>query len=61
MLDRTKEPGALGEPLYLDVVSALSEARASGLSHFECEPIVIGGRYGLALQGIRSGNGKGGL
>ena len=50
VLDRTKEPGALGEPLYLDVVAALAEARASGLSHFECEPVVIGGRYGLGSK-----------
>jgi pyruvate-ferredoxin/flavodoxin oxidoreductase len=50
VLDRTKEPGALGEPLYLDVVTALAEARASGLSNFECEPLVIGGRYGLGSK-----------
>jgi len=50
VLDRTKEPGALGEPLYLDVVTALAEARASGLSRFECEPVVIGGRFGLGSK-----------
>jgi pyruvate-ferredoxin/flavodoxin oxidoreductase len=50
VLDRTKEPGAIGEPLYLDVVTALAEARASGLSHFECEPVVIGGIYGLGSK-----------
>jgi pyruvate-ferredoxin/flavodoxin oxidoreductase len=50
VLDRTKEPGALGEPLYLDVVAALAEARAERLSQFECEPVVIGGRYGLSSK-----------
>ena len=43
VLDRTKEPGALGEPLYLDVVTALSEAGMSGIT-------VIGGRYGLGSK-----------
>ncbi|NLH02385.1 MAG: pyruvate:ferredoxin (flavodoxin) oxidoreductase, partial [Clostridiales bacterium] len=43
VLDRTKEPGALGEPLYLDVASALFEAG------MDCT--VIGGRYGLGSKG----------
>jgi pyruvate-ferredoxin/flavodoxin oxidoreductase len=47
VLDRTKEPGALGEPLYLDVVTALREA---GGDRFASEPVVIGGRYGLASK-----------
>lgn len=45
-LDRTKEPGSAGEPLYLDVVAAINE-------HFEGErvhPRMIGGRYGLASK-----------
>ena len=50
VLDRTKEPGSVGEPLYLDVVTALAEARSSGLSRFACEPVVIGGRYGLGSK-----------
>jgi len=50
VLDRTKEPGAIGEPLYLDVVAALAEARSAGLSNFEVEPLVIGGRYGLSSK-----------
>jgi len=50
VLDRTKEPGAVGEPLYMDIIAALVEARTSGLSHFECEPLVIGGRYGLGSK-----------
>ena len=50
VLDRTKEPGALGEPLYLDVVTALREAEPG---HFELpthEIRVIGGRYGLSSK-----------
>lgn len=50
VLDRTKEPGAVGEPLYQDVVTALAEARASGHLHTECEPVVVGGRYGLSSK-----------
>ncbi|MCQ2751529.1 MAG: pyruvate:ferredoxin (flavodoxin) oxidoreductase [Coriobacteriales bacterium] len=43
VLDRTKEPGSIGEPLYMDVVSALVEAGRSGIT-------VIGGRYGLGSK-----------
>ena len=50
VLDRTKEPGAIGDPLYLDVLAALAEARAAGLSDFAPEPVVIGGRYGLSSK-----------
>src|SRR5438477_4414251 len=48
VLDRTKEPGAVGEPLYLDVVSALREAREDSLT--QLDPIVIGGRCGLSSK-----------
>ncbi len=48
VLDRTKEPGAVGEPLYLDIVAALREARERGL--LSREPRVIGGRYGLSSK-----------
>ncbi len=50
VLDRTKEPGAVGEPLYQDVVAALSEARAAGVVAESFAPRVIGGRYGLASK-----------
>ncbi len=50
VLDRTKEPGAVGEPLYQDVVTALYEARVAGESRFAQDPIVIGGRYGLSSK-----------
>ncbi|MCX7626714.1 MAG: pyruvate:ferredoxin (flavodoxin) oxidoreductase [Candidatus Sumerlaeaceae bacterium] len=50
VLDRTKEPGAVGEPLYLDVVAALDEAEALGISKFAAQPKVIAGRYGLSSK-----------
>jgi pyruvate-ferredoxin/flavodoxin oxidoreductase len=50
VLDRTKEPGSAGEPLYLDVMTALGEARARGLAAAVRPPLVIGGRYGLASK-----------
>lgn len=49
-LDRTKEPGALGEPLYLDIVSAVREGMDQGLSAFKALPNVIGGRFGLSSK-----------
>ncbi len=48
VLDRTKEPGAVGEPLYQDVVTALAEARMDGV--IDDVPRVIGGRYGLSSK-----------
>jgi pyruvate-ferredoxin/flavodoxin oxidoreductase len=50
VMDRCKEPGSVGEPLYLDIVTALAEARATGLRPTGAEPRVIGGRYGLASK-----------
>jgi pyruvate-ferredoxin/flavodoxin oxidoreductase len=50
VLDRTKEPGAPGDPLYLDVVTALAEAHAEGVSPFPVPPRVIAGRYGLSSK-----------
>ncbi|HUM02451.1 MAG TPA: pyruvate:ferredoxin (flavodoxin) oxidoreductase, partial [Thermoanaerobaculia bacterium] len=50
VLDRTKEPGALGDPLYMDVVTGLVEAKSAGLTRFAKEPVVVGGRYGLASK-----------
>jgi pyruvate-ferredoxin/flavodoxin oxidoreductase len=55
VLDRTKEPGALGEPLYLDVLGAMREAKDGGVSAFAAEPKVIGGRYGLSSKEFTSG------
>ncbi len=50
VLDRTKEPGAVGEPLYLDVSAAVRQATAVGLAPWQEEPVVIGGRYGLSSK-----------
>ncbi|HQT95307.1 MAG TPA: pyruvate:ferredoxin (flavodoxin) oxidoreductase [Thermoanaerobaculaceae bacterium] len=50
VLDRCKEPGAIGDPLYLDVVAALREAADAGESAFVQAPRVIGGRYGLSSK-----------
>ncbi|MCE7938094.1 pyruvate:ferredoxin (flavodoxin) oxidoreductase [bacterium] len=50
VLDRTKEPGAVGEPLYVDVVTALHEAAAGGQLATAGLPRVIGGRYGLSSK-----------
>ena len=48
VLDRTKEPGAPGEPLYQDIVTSLSEHVAAGARPMM--PRVIGGRYGLSSK-----------
>jgi pyruvate-ferredoxin/flavodoxin oxidoreductase len=50
VLDRTKEPGAIGDPLYLDVTAALAEAHADGWSPLAVRPRVIAGRYGLSSK-----------
>ncbi len=49
-LDRTKEPGSLGEPMYEDIISALFENKASGNGKFDEFPAVVGGRYGLSSK-----------
>ena len=51
VLDRTKEPGSLGEPLYLNVVAALAEGR----SPLAGSPRVVGGRYGLGSKEFTPG------
>jgi pyruvate-ferredoxin/flavodoxin oxidoreductase len=50
VLDRTKEPGSMGEPLFLDTVAALAEARPDGSM-----PAVVGGRYGLSSKEFTPG------
>ncbi|MBE3113850.1 MAG: pyruvate:ferredoxin (flavodoxin) oxidoreductase [Actinobacteria bacterium] len=47
VLDRTKEPGAIGEPLYLDVKTAFYEV--------EDKPVIVGGRYGLGSKDTTPG------
>jgi len=49
VLDRTKEPGSLGEPLYLNVLGAIAEGRRTGLGN------VLGGRYGLGSKEFTPG------
>jgi len=54
IMDRTKEPGSGGEPLFLDVAAAMGEAYASGArlsNHFASGmPLLVGGRYGLSSK-----------
>ncbi len=50
VLDRTKEPGATGEPLYQDCVTALMEEMAAGRTPFTLPPKVLAGRYGLSSK-----------
>ncbi|MDM7996725.1 MAG: pyruvate:ferredoxin (flavodoxin) oxidoreductase [Acidobacteriota bacterium] len=50
VLDRTKEPGANGEPLYKDVVTAIAEEFSAGRLHLNSFPKIIGGRYGLSSK-----------
>ncbi|GAB5409515.1 MAG: pyruvate:ferredoxin (flavodoxin) oxidoreductase [Balneolaceae bacterium] len=50
VLDRTKEPGSMGEPLYQDVISALIEDQSSEKPRFNSIPRIVGGRYGLSSK-----------
>jgi pyruvate-ferredoxin/flavodoxin oxidoreductase len=50
VLDRTKESGAIGEPLFLDVVGALHEGLKLGYGKLRAAPAVVGGRYGLSSK-----------
>ncbi len=50
ILDRTKEPGADGEPLYKDVVTAVAQYYSSGNCKFAGIPRMIGGRFGLSSK-----------
>jgi pyruvate-ferredoxin/flavodoxin oxidoreductase len=59
VLDRTKEPGGVGEPLYLDVAATVAEAVTLGRAPFARMPRVIGGRYGLGSKEFTPGMVKG--
>ncbi len=50
VLDRTKEPGASGEPLYQDCVTAILEGMANGWGSLKFLPKIVGGRYGLSSK-----------
>ena len=58
VLDRTKEPGSIGEPLYGDVRIAIGEAMAEGWASFKGYPAVVGGRYGLGSAEFNGGMAK---
>ena len=55
VLDRTKEPGSLGEPLYEDVRTSIGEAQELGLVQLAGWPRVVGGRYGLGSNEFNPG------
>ncbi|MCP4158056.1 MAG: pyruvate:ferredoxin (flavodoxin) oxidoreductase, partial [bacterium] len=50
VLDRTKEPGSIGEPLYVDIRTAVGEAMQVKKGPFDTYPIIVGGRYGLGSE-----------
>ncbi|MBN1975271.1 MAG: pyruvate:ferredoxin (flavodoxin) oxidoreductase [Sedimentisphaerales bacterium] len=50
VLDRTKEPGSIGEPLYMNIRTAVGEAMGKGESPFDGYPLIVGGRYGLGSK-----------
>src|SRR5437868_29192 len=50
VLDRTKEAGAAGEPLYLDIVNAIYEGVQKGYGKLKTTPTIVGGRYGLSSK-----------
>ncbi|MCP4545313.1 MAG: pyruvate:ferredoxin (flavodoxin) oxidoreductase [bacterium] len=58
-LDRTKEPGGMGEPMYYDIATTLNEFNAEGKLPFNDMPRVIGGRYGLSSKEFTPGMVKG--
>jgi len=55
VLDRTKEPGSDGEPLYKDVLGALAQDFIGGAAKFSVLPKVVGGRYGLSSKEFTPG------
>ncbi|MBO5254733.1 MAG: pyruvate:ferredoxin (flavodoxin) oxidoreductase, partial [Opitutales bacterium] len=59
VLDRTKELGAMGEPLYQEVVASVTEARNEGLVARDFDPVIIGGRYALGSKDFTPAMAKG--
>lgn len=55
VLDRTKEPGSGGDPLYLDCVTALHEGLNNGWGKLSAMPKIVGGRYGLSSNEFTPG------
>jgi len=58
VLDRTKEPGSIGEPLYQAVRTAIGEGMVDGLTNFSGYPSIVGGRYGLGSFEFNAGMSK---
>jgi pyruvate-ferredoxin/flavodoxin oxidoreductase len=50
VLDRAKEPGSVGEPLYLDIRNSIGEALEAGKAPFKGWPVIVGGRFGLGSK-----------
>ncbi len=59
VLDRTKELGAMGEPLFQEVAASISEARNNGLLPRSFDPVIIGGRYALGSKDYTPAMAKG--
>ncbi|MGB2863015.1 MAG: pyruvate:ferredoxin (flavodoxin) oxidoreductase [Sedimentisphaerales bacterium] len=55
VLDRTKEPGSIGEPLYMNIRTAVGEAMGKGEAPFDGYPVIVGGRYGLGSKDFTPG------
>jgi len=55
VLDRTKEPGSIGEPLYQAVRTAIGEGMVDGFTSFQGYPSIVGGRYGLGSFEFNAG------
>ena len=58
VLDRTKEPGSIGEPLYEDIRTAVGEAMSERYAPFKDYPVIVGGRYGLGSAEFNAGMAK---
>jgi len=59
VLDRTKEPGGIGEPMYMEVVTTFAEAVTQGTAPTAVLPKIVGGRYGLSSKEFNPGMVKG--
>jgi pyruvate-ferredoxin/flavodoxin oxidoreductase len=55
VLDRTKEPGSIGEPLYQSIRTAIGEGMVEDMTSFEGYPTIVGGRYGLGSFEFNAG------
>lgn len=55
VLDRTKEPGSIGEPLYQAIRTAIGEGMVENMTSFEGYPTIVGGRYGLGSFEFNAG------